>query len=244
MANRQTYLEANTLREQRLTLIQQSGTTTLTVSAPLPDNFGLTVGSEFSTPFDAASLNQNLSKALFLANISQKASLRMRKLYSNPTPTEISFDMEFTSFDDARKDVIAPVITLMAMAVGRKLTWQSLERKIEQIATKGQDVASSAADFVGFELNEFSIDAPEVDDANNVSKVFDLFTIIEGPPTTRAEFGGTMTIPSAFVTSVATKFSNVLDINGLPTSAICSVTLTPQVPPIYDDIVQYFSPGS
>jgi hypothetical protein len=42
-------------------------------------------------------------------------------------------------------------------------------------------------------------------------------------------------------TSVGAKFSNVLDVNGYPTSCVCSVTVTPRQAPVMDDLVKYFN---
>jgi hypothetical protein len=243
MAERQTYIEQNTLPAQRITLSQRSAQITMAVSAALPDNFGMTVGSEFASPFDTGNINQTLSKALFLANIPQKASLRMRKLYSNPTPTEISFDMEFTSFYDAKYEVVYQALKLMAMSVGRQLTWEDMVERISKMANAGQELAQSGLEAFGLDtdIRDLRDSAPEVDASNQVSKVTELFSLLQGPPTVIARFGETFTIQECFVTSVASKFSNVLDINGYPTSAVCSVTLTPQTPPVMEDIERYFN---
>jgi hypothetical protein len=242
MAEKLTYIEQNTLPEQRVTLTQISGTTSMKVSAALPDNFGMTVGSEFASPFDTGSINQKMSKLLFLANIPQKAALRMRKMYSNPTPTEISFDMEFTSHYDAKYEVVYQVLKLMAMSVGRQLQWAEMKRRIESFLEKGQEIAAGGLEIIGAEddARAIQLSAPDVNEAN-FSKVTDLFNLLQGPPTSRLQFGRTIDIPDCFVTSVASKFSNVLDVNGYPTSAVCSVTVTPQTPPVMEDIESYFS---
>lgn len=246
------YLKEVTLPEQRITITQRktSAADAMVVTAPLPDGFGLTVGSEFATPFDSGNVNSTLSKILTVANISQKASIRMKKMYSNPTPTEISFDMEFTSHYDAMSEVVLPAVQLMAMSLGRTLTWESLTESIEEITKAVTNVAGASMEMVGADkyIDKIQADVPKVESgegngevlSENVSKVADLFNIIQGPPTVEVKFGNVMTLRECFITSVGTRFSNVLDINGKPTSAVCSVTVTPRQAPVMDELADYF----
>ena len=82
----------------------------LIVQAPLPDDFGFTVGNVYSTPFDTGGLSETMQKALALTSkatdtsaFSGKLGITMDKVFTNPEPTEISFDLEFTAFYDAKK---------------------------------------------------------------------------------------------------------------------------------------------
>lgn len=240
----QRYLEETTLPEQRITITQRFSEQSWKVHAPLPDNFGLTVGSEFATPFDTGNVNSTLSKALTIANISQKASIRMMKMYSNPTPTEISFDMEFVSFYDAYAEVVYPTVVLMGMSLGRSLDWPGLKADIEALLRKANEGISKAGEAIGAGdvLKNAKASVPTSD--KNISKTADLFNIIQGPPTVEVRFGKVMRLGECFITSVGAKFSNVLDVNGYPTSCVCSVTVTPRQAPIMDDLYKYFDVGA
>lgn len=243
----QRYLEETTLPEQRITITQRFSEQSWKVQAPLPDNFGLTVGSEFATPFDTGNVNSILSKALTIANISQKASIRMKKMYSNPTPTEISFDMEFNSFYDAYAEVVYPTVVLMGMSLGRSLDWPGLKVDIEALLRKANEGISKAGETIGagdiLKNTKATVPTSETTD-KNISKTADLFNIIQGPPTVEVRFGKVLRLGECFITSVGAKFSNVLDVNGYPTSCVCSVTVTPRQAPVMDDLYKYFDVGA
>lgn len=104
------------------------------VEAPLPDNFGFTVGSEYTTPFDLGSVSGTLQKLYAIGGISAPVGLRMRKMYANPEPTEISFEMEFAAYHSAKEDVVVPIVTLMVMSLGRVITKQDVEAAIEKFS--------------------------------------------------------------------------------------------------------------
>jgi hypothetical protein len=242
MAN---YFVDNSLEEQRIIITQRYRGEAMRVQAPLPDGFGLTVGSEFATPFDTGNVNSTLSKALTIANISQKASIRMKKMYANPTPTEISFDMEFNSYYNAMEEVVLPTVRLMGMSLGRSLDWPGLKHDIEKLLKKAEEGINMASEAVGAgaPLKNAAESVPNTNEKvdENISKVADLFNIIQGPPTVEVKFGKVMRLGECYITSVGAKFSNVLDVNGYPTSCVCSVTVTPRQAPVMDDLVKYFN---
>jgi len=213
------------------------------VAAPLPDGFGMTVGSEFGTPFDTGGVNDTLAKLFAIGGISQKAGIRMQKVYMNPEPTEISFDMEFYAWYDPKSEVVVPAVTLMGMALGRVLTYEELNRKIKGFYTKMANLANTGASAAGFDLGadtETEGVATDAEIEKGASRLMELIGIIQGPPSAEIRFGDFMVLPKCYITSVATSFSNVLDPDGVPMSCKCSVTATLEQAPVADDVYQFF----
>lgn len=214
-----------------------------TVEAPLPPDFGFTVGSEYSTPFDVGNLSGNIAKAYAVAGISNPVGLRMRKMYTNPEPTELSFDMDFVAYYSAKEEVAVPIVTLICMGLGRVMRHADIERAINWF---GENAAK------GLELTGFNSNAPTeaaeslTDTINqegvkeNTSKLLDLIDLIRAPEICTLHFGDFLTLDNVFITSTAAQFSNVLDKDGYPMSGKVSVTCTLQVAPIADDIVKMF----
>lgn len=243
----QSYLLETTSPKQRIA-IRQRGGNGMMVEAPLQDEFGITVGSEFATPFDTGSVNNILSKLFYVTNISQKAGIRMKKLYSAPEPTEISFDMELVAFYSAKEEVLVPAVKLLTMALGRRLTAEDVVSRVEQYSI---EMAKFGGRVVSATIGEGSItdmltqgESTNIDvDENNLevsNRVLELISVIQGPPISEIRFGDVMVLPKCFITSVAAKFSNVLDPDGVPMSAVCSVTATLETSPIAEDVQGFF----
>lgn len=213
------------------------------VEAPLPPDFGFTVGSEYSTPFDVGTLSGNLAKAYAVAEISNPVGLRMRKMYTNPEPTELSFDMEFAAYYSAKEEVVVPIITLICMGLGRVTRNEDIERMIERFGR----AAAKGVSLIGLETDapsEYVEDAKETINQDGVrektTKLLDLIQLITAPEICTLKFGEFLIIDNVFITSTAVQFSNVLDKDGYPLSGTVSVTCTLQVAPVADDIINMF----
>ena len=211
-----------------------------TVLAPLPETFGFTVGSEFSSPFDTGISSGVVQKALAISSISQKIGLRMKKMYANPEPTEISFDLEFQAYYSASDEVVVPVIKLAAMSLGRTLT--NLNDRAAEVIRKVGQTAGSVGDFVS-STSEGHLDE-EANTGGIVKRIANLIGLIEGPNTQTIMFGNLYTMTDCYITSMSPQFSNVLDKNGLPMSATCSITVTLEQYPIADDVIGWFDNSS
>lgn len=248
------YIKETLLPAQRIIISQPLGgineqdeemvTEEIGVTSPLPDGFGMTVGSSFDTPFDTGNVNDTLSKLFAVGGISRKAGIRMEKAYVSPEPVEISFDMEFYAWYDAGEEVMKPAATLMCMAVGRELTWDDLKNQMENLYRKVAGLAFNASDALGLSTpppisEDVSIETSERVD-KGASRLMELIQLVQGPPTCRISFGNVMTLEEAFITSVATKFSNVLDPRGFPMSCTCSVTATLKSAPVMGDLANIF----
>lgn len=219
------------------------------VLAPLPESFGFTVGSEYSAPFDVSLPSGILQKGLALGGISQKLGIRMRKMYSNPEPTEISFEMEFAAYYSAAEEVVIPVVQLALMSLGRSIDVDQLNSDAKTLWNK---IKGKTSDIVG-SVSNFSIGGDEAQDtgenegitdedtASILQNLADVAEIIEGPPPQTIHFGNIYTMPNAYITSISPQFSNVLDKAGYPMSAKVSITCTLERYPVSEDIIDWFN---
>lgn len=220
------------LQDDRFTIrvSKNDGATNKTVVAPLPDNFGFTVGSQFSAPFDAQFISGTAAKGLALAGVSSKLGTATKKLYTSPEPTEISFDMNFEAYESAWDDVYAPVIILMSMAIGSQLTLTDAANTIEELVNRGAanlgrgPVLENTAD----RISQSSV-------GQNGERAFDFLNFVQGPPTVKLRFGNVITFRNAYISSVAPSFSNIMDSSGIPMSCVVSVTSILETDPVMDD---------
>jgi hypothetical protein len=175
----------------------------------------------------------------------------MKKFYSAPTPTEISFDMEFTSYYNAYGEVVVPAVLLMQLSLGRRLDLATLESKIRkilgQIKAGYQTAAKSIDAATGINIDFKDITVPPAPNneytqaaSTGASKSMDLFGFVSAPETSVIRFGDVFTLETAYITHVGVKFSNILDITGMPTSCVCSVTATLEQYPVAEDILDMF----
>jgi hypothetical protein len=210
----------------------------LVVQVPLPADFGMTVGSEFTTPFDTGGLSGMYQKAAAVAGFSQKLGLSMKSLYANPSPTEISFECELVAYYSAVDEVVKPAIALMLMAVGKRVTGRSVEHKMNMLFGKVDKAAGTntrAIDTSSFGFGDGD------DGESKIDKALELIKVIESPNKCSIQFGNVLTIEDkAWMTSAAPQFSNVLDSGGMPMSATVSLTFTVEEHPIDEDIMNYF----
>lgn len=203
-----------------------------TVEAPLPDDYGFTVGSEYTTPFDIGSMSGMIQKAFALGRISAPVGLRMRKMYANPEPTELSFKMSFDAYYDAVEEVLKPVVTLIKMGLGREMTNADINEKIEGI---GGIIDMATGGGGGGKTVEVPDGAVQMS-----SRVSGLIKLINAPDLCSLSFGTFLTMDEVFITSTAVTFSNIMDERGVPMSADVEVTCTLQTAPIADDIARFF----
>lgn len=221
------------------------------VEAPLPQDFGFTVGSEFSTPFDLGNISGRLQQIYAVAGASNPVGIRMRKMYLNPEPVEISFDLEFTAFYSARQEVLLPCATLAAMSLGREMGYADIPDALRSIASAvvatadavdyvaGTDTSAAQAK-VSDAGKKAADSAAEFAHKEKVDRLLNMIKMIKGPETQSIRFGNVYKFKNAYITSTAFQFSNVLDSEGLPLSARVSVTATLQVAPIADEIIEAF----
>lgn len=216
-----------------------------TVLAPLPDGFGMTYGSEYSAPFDMNTMSDAWRKAYALQGISTKVGIQMKKMYSNPEPTEFSFDMEFNAYYSPLDEVLFPVYYLSQMTLGSSLTFEDLSQGTQNFLKKVNDGIKKASSAVGIEVEEGPLQGAieyDVDDTvqAGVSGALRLINFIKSPKKVNVYFGNTMKWENMYITSVATSFSKRLDLNGIPMYAKCSVTVTPESYPVAETMNKVF----
>lgn len=204
----------------------------VSVSAPLHDDFGFTVGSEYTTPFDTGTVSGVLQKVMAVGKVSSPVGLRMRKMYANPEPVELSFRMSFDAFYDAHDEVATPVITLVTMGLGRELTKEGINGKIAEIKR-------AAGTITNVDISK-SITLDPDEGTTLSSKVMGLIKMVNAPDVCSIRFGEFMTIDKAFITSTAVSFSNIMDPNGIPMRADVNVTCTLEIAPIAEDVLAFF----
>jgi hypothetical protein len=216
-----------------------------TVLAPLPDNFGMSYGSEYSAPFDMNTVSDAWKKAYALSGISTKVGIQMKKMYSNPEPTEFSFDMEFNAYYSPLEEVLFPVYYLSQMTLGSSLSFNDLSQATQNFLKKLNQGIKTASNAVGLETTEGPLQgAVEYDVPDSVQSGVDgalrLINFIKSPKKVSVYFGNTMKWDNMYITSVATSFSNMLDANGIPMYAKCSVTVTPEAYPVAETMNRVF----
>lgn len=209
------------------------------VESPLPQEYGFTVGSNFSTPFDMQGLGENLQKLAAISEISQKLTVNMEKVFINPEPTEISIDLEFDAYYSAKDEVLIPIIRILFMALASQLSFEdakeSIDKMISTISTAGQQVGVTIPEET---LKGFLNTSEETDQI--AGKAFGFLKLIKSPELVTAKFGNVYTIKNAYISSAAPQFSNVLDPEGIPMSAKCSVTLVLRDVPLKETLPVWF----
>jgi len=212
------------------------------VLLPLTESFGFTVGSEFSTPFDTGGLSGGLQKLYALTGVSQKMGMSIKNMYSNPTPTEISFEAELVAYQDAAHEVVLPALFLMAMALGTEKNFDDLVNALDEAkdTVVGKTISTPLTSAVGG-LEKVEDKVGEEAGEGNKNKLKELIHIIRGPATAKLHFGEVYTIPNAYITSVAPQFSNNVDSRGNPLSATISITCTVERFPTADDVFEWFN---
>lgn len=202
------------------------------VKAPLPETWGFTVGSEFSAPFDGNFIAGTGAALLGAAGVSSKLGIATKKLYSSPEPTEISLELQFEAYEDAMNDVLIPVIVLMSMGIGSRLTLEEAANLIEDMANQA---SSNAGQGTQFEQGTLASRVTSGSVGQGASRAFDFLNFVQGPPTVTLRFGNVVKFRNTYVTSVAPQFSNIMDSNGVPMSARVSVTAILELDPLIDD---------
>lgn len=211
------------------------------VYATLPSEFGFTVGSEYSEPFDSGAMSSSWQKAFAVAGIANsKFGMRMQKMFTNPEPTEMSISIDFFAYKSAKDEVFMPIVYLCLMTLGSNLTWDDVSTKARELA----ELIQSGADTVNLVtgLNE-QVDTSDinVDQENQYGgRMLDLVGLIQSPKKVAVKFGTFMHWRNMYITSVSPNFHTILDKDGFPTKASVSLTITPEYYPIADEMLENF----
>lgn len=191
------------------------------VKAPLPENYGYTVGSEIGTPFSGYATDGTISKLMALQfGVSSRIGLVTQKIYQGPEPTEVTFDLNFNAYYSARHEVVAPVIKLMMMSVGQEKNLEETSREVAEnirsYTTLGEEQLGNFLDASG--------DVESTLESQS-SSAAQLIRFMRTPSTVTVRVGNIFTLVNAYLSNVQPQFTNVLDFEYMPMSATCSVTL-------------------
>lgn len=252
MSNRQYHMhELDSMFKVRIT--QNSDDGEAYIEAPLPAEFGFSVGSQFTATFDANTLSGVLQKFKlpFAGNISKRVGVATTKFYSNPEPTEITFDLEFHAEYSARDEVVAPMVALAALSLGKKLEFDRIAEEVGKLYDLGRDGIDKLMKLLPSLLEDDPTDEIEFDSQNlsrkqkqGLSSALDFIGLIEGPNTVSIRFGNVYILDDVWVSSVTPVFSNVVDAEGLPLAGTCSVTAVLRRDPVVDDLNRAFRMSS
>lgn len=211
------------------------------VYATLPREFGFTVGSEYSEPFDTGAMSSSWQKAFAVAGIANsKFGMRMQKMFTNPEPTEMSIQIDFFAYKNAKEEVFMPIVYLCMMTLGSSLSWSDVSAKARELAELIQSGADTVSLISGLDAE---VDTSEISvDAENQygGRMLDLIGLIQSPKKVSVKFGNVMHWRNMYITSVSPTFHTVLDSDGFPTKATVSLTVTPERYPIADEMLEVF----
>lgn len=212
------------------------------VEAPLPDNVGFSVGSEYTAPFDANLLSGGLANAAILAGSPPSVGISTTKFYSSPEPSEISLDLEFHAYYSSREEVLIPVARLMVAALGIETTFSELSKEFQDMINTlrgmiGMQSVGTEEDDVGAEDGDKSLEEA----ADDLSELIGFIRAPRDPSV--IYIGNICTLDQVYISSVTPQFSNVLDANGYPLSATVSLTAVFRKSPLAGDMAKAFSIG-
>lgn len=181
------------------------------IVAHLPETYGFSVGSEIGTPFSGFTTSDNIQRFLSITTgSSAKVGISTQKLYMGPEPSEITLNLRFDAYYSGFHEVVLPCVFLMLHAIGHK---EKLTDAIDDVVSKlniGQNLTNQAL--------QTSISGVEP------QSVTDFIEYQKTPGTNDIQFGNVFTIKRAYLSTVNPEFSNILDNQGHPLSATCSVT--------------------
>lgn len=218
----------------------------------LPEQFGFTVGSEFSAPFDQNLLGGTLQKVAAVSGFANKRGIATKKMYSNPEPTEISFELVFDAYYSAREEVLVPVIKLMCSAVGQEVTWDVLDEKFKKLVrTTSGAVAnpidsllggdSDSSSSIESEGDNLTLSSTGVSKSRTSERILELLSFIAGPDKVSMSFGSVYRLPEVWISSVSAMFDNTVDAQGFPMRATVNLTCQVEKDPVKEDIMGFFS---
>lgn len=218
------------------------------VEAPLMDNVSFTVGSQYSAPFDSDLVSGNLSRAVLATGHAPKVGISTTKYYVSPEPAEVTFDLEFKAFYDAREEVFIPVARLVIAALGIETTYEEMKAELAKVVgwievNTGFSVGASNDDVEG--SNNTGLDSTTVEELeDSASDITEFVSVLRAPPRTSViNVGNIYTLESVYISSVSPQFSNVVDSRGYPMSATVSVTAVFERSPTANSMARAFSLG-
>jgi hypothetical protein len=192
------------------------------VEAALPDQFGVGVGGDISSPFAGFASGGNAANALAtFAGITAKVGLFVKKIYLGPDQPDFSMDLHFEAYYSAYDEVVLPVGTLMTMAAGTKDT---AKNEIEKF--KARNTANAQQGGIKDE---------------RLSQLTGFVSYLRSPDSVSVMFGDFLTVRNCLISAVNPAWGNVLDAAGNPMYADVSITFTLEEPLTTGEIARMFN---
>lgn len=206
-----------------------------TVAAPLPEKYGVGVGSEYTQPLAAFIPTGFIQTVMALRDQSFSSGFSVRKYYAGTAQPDIPFEMEFVAHSDAFNEVIVPVMALYAMSAS---CTSSINKSVANFIAKYANIAIKAAEELS---NSTGISKKVIGSNINVNpntlsgqQVRNYLQWLQGPPTVMVSFGTTYTVGNCVISEMNPEFTDVLDYNGLPMQCTVSLNLVLRDPFILD----------
>jgi hypothetical protein len=211
-------------------IVKQSFNSHVQVEAPLPEQYGLSLGNEISAPFGAYALSNDLIRVMALYGISTSVGMTTTKFFTGLQQPDISTELQFRAYHSAMDDVVAPVIALAYMASGIFMDTAATQKIGGKISITGiiTDILNEIG--TGVDLLTDLVKAPPPLPHVSENSIKQIFRLVKGPSTVDVRFGNVFSLSQCYISSFSVNFSNELDYEDMPTSADVSLTLTPKVP--------------
>lgn len=181
------------------------------VEAALPDQFGVGVGADISSPFAGFASGGNAANLLATyTGVTAKVGLFVKKIYLGPDQPDFSMDLRFEAYYSAYDEVVLPVGTLMMMTAGTKNT---AKNEIEKFNARNVDNAQQGG----------------IKD-ERLAQLTSFITYLQSPGSVSVLFGEFLTVRNCLISAVNPSWGNVLDAAGNPMYADVSITFTLEEP--------------
>jgi len=247
-------LNAN-LTDQSNLVTLTSGPTRYTggfsVSAPLPESFGVDIQSQMTQPFSSFIPTGLIQTGIALYNVSASAGIAIGKYYTGTETPDISFDMNFVAQYDALTEVVIPVAKLYVLAASYKVPLPKgaasfVSTAFDTVAALGTPVirgVEHAAKALGAPITVGTGPPPKL----STAQIRDFLYWLGGPPPIRCYFGNIYELGignnPVVLSGMEPRFTNNIDYNGLPMQCTVSITLTLKQPYFTEAVAETYARG-
>ena len=211
------------------------------IYSPMPEQMTMGVGSEIGSPFAGYATDGKLAQVLALSGISHKVGIVTTKMFMGPDNPDISLDLKFETYHNAKYDVLFPAINLM--------TWATSYQDVFDVTQIAENADQNLQDIINdtFKGLEFTEEVTEgavnfVTGSNVDIDLSKVIKFLKAPPLCHVYYGTFFTMKEVYLSNVSVSFANTLDPQGIPTSATATVTLTNQNPLTFNSIAAGVNP--
>lgn len=199
----------------------------------LPEEYGFSLGSEYTEPFGNLVPDQGPSliagQAAF--GVSMRQGLITEKFYSGPEPVEFNLDIVFHSFYSAEEEVVLPIVKLLFLAVG-------LDNRVINDTEAVNDALGATGILSQLPSNSLGVRVTDwIEDFE--------FSVFQSHQPSTIKFGDFLELSNnVFIQNVTCNFNNIMeegkDGSGYPTKGTASISALFKKPPAAQEIANYF----